>query len=35
MNLDGIPSLRLFETGRGALDGADLLSEAPSLTLLT
>ena len=29
MNLDGIPSLRLFETGRGALDGADLLSEAP------
>ncbi len=29
MNLDGIPSLRLLETGRGALDGADLLSEAP------
>ena len=29
MNPDGIPSLRLFETGRGALDGADLLSEAP------
>jgi|TARA_B100001245_G_scaffold76901_1_gene54611 uncharacterized protein (DUF1501 family) len=30
MNRDGVPSLRLLETGRGALDGADLLSEAPS-----
>ena len=31
MNLDGIPSLRLLETGRGALDGADLLSDAPKV----
>jgi len=30
MNRDGVPSLRLLETGRGALDGADLLSEAPN-----
>ena len=30
MNTDGVPSLRLLETGRGALDGADLLSEAPN-----
>ncbi len=30
MNQDGIPSLRLLQTGRGALDGADLLSDAPS-----
>lgn len=29
MNLDGVPSIRLLETGRGALDGADILSEAP------
>lgn len=29
MNLEGIPSIRLLETGRGALDGADILSEAP------
>ena len=30
MNPDGIPSLRLLQTGRGALDGADLLAEAPN-----
>lgn len=30
MNSDGIPSVRMFETGRGALDGADLLREAPN-----
>jgi uncharacterized protein (DUF1501 family) len=29
MNLEGMPSIRLLETGRGALDGADILSEAP------
>jgi len=29
MNLDGVPSIRLLETGRGALDGAEILSEAP------
>ena len=29
MNLEGMPSLRLLQTGRGALDGADLLAEAP------
>jgi uncharacterized protein (DUF1501 family) len=27
---DGFPSRRILETGRGALDGADLLREAPS-----
>jgi uncharacterized protein (DUF1501 family) len=29
MNFDDVPSLRLLQTGRGALDGADILSEAP------
>ena len=29
MNAEGIPSLRMLETGRGALDGADMLREAP------
>lgn len=30
MDASGIPSRRILETGRGALDGADLLREAPS-----
>ena len=30
MSEDGIPSLRILQTGRGALDGADLLRQAPS-----
>ena len=29
MNAEGMPSRRMFETGRGALDGADLLRAAP------
>jgi uncharacterized protein (DUF1501 family) len=30
MSAEGFPSQRILETGRGALDGADLLREAPS-----
>jgi uncharacterized protein (DUF1501 family) len=30
MAVEGFPSQRILETGRGALDGADLLREAPS-----
>jgi uncharacterized protein (DUF1501 family) len=30
MSEDGIPSLRILQTGRGALDGADLLRQAPN-----
>ena len=29
MSVEGFPSQRMLETGRGALDGADLLREAP------
>ncbi len=29
MSAEGLPSQRMLETGRGALDGADLLREAP------